>query len=88
MKVDDKKVLGSGTYGNVYPGTFEGNAVAVKIFRDDERKQEQKREMEAHLRLDHENVLKLLHVDDSRDKMLLNKIEFIFIWHLFISLTF
>jgi hypothetical protein len=54
-----------------HAGTFEGNAVAVKIFKDhldDERKKEQKREMEEHLRLDHENVLKLLHVDDSRDK--------------------
>jgi serine/threonine protein kinase len=64
-------VLGSGTYGNVYPGTFEGNAVAVKIFKDhvdDARKKEQKREMETHLRLNHKNVLKLLHVDDSRDK--------------------
>ncbi len=70
VKVDEKKVLGSGTYGNVCRGTFEGNAVAVKVFKysDDARKEEQKREMEAHLRLDHENVLKLLHVDDSRAK--------------------
>jgi hypothetical protein len=44
VKVDDKKVLGSGTYGNVYPGTFEGNAVAVKIFKDhvDDGMQEKK----------------------------------------------
>jgi hypothetical protein len=55
----------------VYKGTFEGNAVAVKIFKDhsdDKRKKYQKREMEEHLRLDHVNVLKLLHVDDSPDK--------------------
>jgi hypothetical protein len=70
VKVDDKKVLGSGTYGNVYPGTFEGNHVAVKEFKHSDYaiKKEQKREMEEQLRMDHENVLKLLHVEDSRDK--------------------
>ncbi len=70
MKVDVEKVLGSGTYGNVYEGTFDGNPVAVKEFKRSHYaiKKEQEREMEEHLRLDHENVLKLLHVDDSRDK--------------------
>jgi hypothetical protein len=69
VKVDEKKVLGSGTYGNVYPGTFEGNPVAVKEFKRSVYaiKKEQEREMEEHFRLDHENVLKLLHVDESRD---------------------
>ncbi len=67
MKVDEQKVLGSGSYGIVHPGTFEGNAVAVKVFKF-ERKKEQEREMEEHFRLDHENVLKLLHLDELRDK--------------------
>jgi serine/threonine protein kinase len=69
VKVDEKKVLGSGTYGNVYPGTFEGNPVAVKEFKRSVYaiKKEQEREMEEHFRLDHENVLKLVHVDESRD---------------------
>ena len=64
--------IGSGMFGVVYRGTFEGNAVAVKVtvkvHLDNKGKKEQKREMEEHFRLDHENVLKLLHVDDSRDK--------------------
>jgi hypothetical protein len=68
----EENKLGSGKYGKVYPGTFEGNAVAVKVIAkdhsDDARKKKQKREMKEHFRLDHENVLKLLHVDDSREK--------------------
>ncbi len=70
MKLDDKKVLGSGTYGNVYPGTFDGNPVAVKVFKDSNYaiKKEQKREMEEHFPLEHENVLKLFHLDELHDK--------------------
>ncbi|XP_046461319.1 uncharacterized protein LOC124207753 isoform X2 [Daphnia pulex] len=60
--------LGRGGFGVVYRGMYEGNAVAVKVPSGDAIKPEQKREMEEHLRLDHENVLKLLHVDDSGDK--------------------
>jgi predicted Ser/Thr protein kinase len=67
VKVNEQKVLGEGTFGVVHPGTFEGNAVAVKVFKF-ERKKDQKREMEEHFRLDHENVLKLFHLDELRDK--------------------
>jgi hypothetical protein len=67
----EENKIGKGGYGVVYRGTYEGSAVAVKVFKDyldNEGKKEQKREMEEHFRLDHENVLKLLHVNDSRDK--------------------
>jgi serine/threonine protein kinase len=70
VRFEEKKenVLGSGGYGIVFKGTFEGKAVAVKVLKQNSLndKQEQKREMEEHPRLDHENVLKLLHVHERK----------------------
>jgi predicted Ser/Thr protein kinase len=68
VRFEEENELGSGTFGVVYRGMFEGNAVAVKVHLDDAIKQEQKRETEEHIRLDHGNVLKLLHIDELRDK--------------------
>ncbi len=76
MRFEKKKEneLGRGGNGVVYRGTFKGNAVAVKVGLIDkedlgeEEKKDLEREIKEHLQLDHENVLKLLHVDDSSDK--------------------
>ena len=53
----------------MFLGTFEGNKVAVKkipvgVF---ENEKDLQREIELHKQLDHQNVLKLLHVDDEKD---------------------
>ena len=74
VKIDESKELGRGGFGTVFLGTFEGNNVAVKkipvsvldvgVFNNETDLQ---REIELHKQLDHQNVLKLLHVDDEKD---------------------
>ena len=53
----------------MFHGTFEGNQVAVKKIPvgvlDNEN--DLQREIELHKQLDHQNVLKLLHVDEEKD---------------------
>ena len=53
----------------MFLGTFEGNQVAVKKIPvgvlDNEN--DLQREIELHKQLDHQNVLKLLHVDEEKD---------------------
>jgi serine/threonine protein kinase len=70
VKVDESREIGRGGFGTVYAGTYEGNQVAVKkifvTFMNPEAK-EQKREVEEHIRLHHENVIKLLHVSEEKD---------------------
>ena len=69
VKIDEGKELGRGGYGTVFLGSYEGNQVAVKRIPagilDDEK--DLQREVKLHKKLDHENVLKLLHVDEEKD---------------------
>ena len=55
MDVDFEKILGAGKYGNICYGTWKGNPVAVKQGKSIEHYTDV-------LSLDHENVVKLLHV--------------------------
>jgi predicted Ser/Thr protein kinase len=65
VKIDFKELLGEGAFGYVYKGTYEGKDVAVKVV--DKLNEKQRIEYDEHLRLTHENVVKLLHVHDSKD---------------------
>ena len=69
VKIDESKELGRGGFGTVFLGFFEGNKVAVKRIPvgvlDEEN--DLQREIELHKQLDHQNVLKLLHVDEEKD---------------------
>ncbi len=69
VQVDETKKLGSGTFGTVFAGTYEGNPVAVKKIPLDKVDNEinLQREMELHKQLDHQHVLKLLHIDEEKD---------------------
>ena len=55
--------LGKGGFGLVYRGTFRGRDVAIKKVRiNDPTPEKAAREYDVILKLDHPNVLKLLHV--------------------------
>ncbi|XP_045031491.1 serine/threonine-protein kinase ppk14-like isoform X3 [Daphnia magna] len=68
LQVNTSKLLGSGTYGYVYEGKFDGNRVAVKqMTTTTSQKEIIQREMNTHIELNHVNVVKLLDVADSAD---------------------
>ena len=72
VKIDESKELGRGGFATVFLGTFEGNNVAVKkipvsVLDEEICKEDLQREIELHKQLDHQNVLKLLHVDEEKD---------------------
>lgn len=61
-----KDILGKGAYGVVYRGTYEDEQVAVKRIQLDTLGSED-REVKLQIKLDHENVLKILTVEDDDD---------------------
>ncbi|XP_045030887.1 uncharacterized protein LOC116919760 isoform X3 [Daphnia magna] len=66
FQVNTNKLLGSGTFGQVFEGTFNDNPVAVKQMPTTTAEIIQ-REMRTHIELNHVNVVKLFDVADSAD---------------------
>ncbi|XP_057380090.1 calcium-dependent protein kinase 2-like [Daphnia carinata] len=68
MKIwfDREKPIGEGSFGTVFIGKFGGREVAVKRV---EMRHVDKREEEAMLKLDHPNIVKLLHCETDNDFM-------------------
>ncbi|XP_045023860.1 uncharacterized protein LOC123468651 [Daphnia magna] len=68
LQVNASKLLGSGTFGQVFEGKFNGDPVAVKQMPTTTVEKEIiQREMTTHIELSHVNVVKLLDVADSAD---------------------
>ncbi|XP_045030891.1 uncharacterized protein LOC116919760 isoform X4 [Daphnia magna] len=68
LQVNTNKLLGSGTFGDVFEGKFNGDLVAVKQIKTTTAQKEIiQREMNTHIELNHVNVVKLLDVADSAD---------------------
>ncbi|XP_045031592.1 uncharacterized protein LOC123473961 isoform X2 [Daphnia magna] len=68
FQVNTGKLLGSGTFGDVFEGKFNGDLVAVKqMTTTTSQKEIIQREMNTHIELNHVNVVKLLDVADSAD---------------------
>ncbi|KZS06503.1 Uncharacterized protein APZ42_030023 [Daphnia magna] len=68
VQVNTSKLLGSGTFGQVFEGKFNGDLVAVKqMTTTTAQKNIIQREMNTHIELNHLNVVKLLDVADSAD---------------------
>ena len=63
IQFDQSQKLGSGTFGVVFKGTFQGIEVAVKRIPLD--KVEPTRDEEAMARLDHPNVVKLYCIEQE-----------------------
>jgi predicted Ser/Thr protein kinase len=66
ISIDREKVLGKGRYGIVYEGTWMGRKVAVKRIQIEDF-QNNKGGEEALQKLDHQNVVKLHHVESYID---------------------
>jgi serine/threonine protein kinase len=66
------KILGEGSSGIVFEGVWEGFPVAIKRINVNDTKSSE-REVKALQHFNHENVIKLLHVEEDNDfKYLIN----------------
>ncbi|KAK4004397.1 hypothetical protein OUZ56_006132 [Daphnia magna] len=73
LQVNTSKLLGSGTFAQVFEGKFNGDLVAVKqMTTTTAQKEIIQREMNTHIELNHVNVVKLLDVADSADNSFMN----------------
>jgi serine/threonine protein kinase len=66
LTIDRAKILGKGTYGIVYEGAWRERKVAVKRISL-ENATGSKREESALQKCNHENVIKLFHVEENMD---------------------
>ncbi len=64
ISINNKVRLGGGGYGQVYLGDYKGIKVAVKKIKRD-KILSNKREEDALRKLKHDNIVKLLHVEDQ-----------------------
>ena len=62
--LDKNKILGQGGYGTVYEGVWRAKPVAIKRIQLTQIKSNQ-REEAALQKLDHPNIIKLLHVESD-----------------------
>jgi serine/threonine protein kinase len=60
--LDSNRILGEGNYGTVFEGVWRGKLVAIKRIQLSDIKSNE-REEEALQKMDHPNVIKLLHVE-------------------------
>ena len=68
--LSQNKILGQGGYGNVYEGVWSGKPVAIKPkfnLSSFNIANNVKGEEEAWQKLDHPNVIKLLHIESNAD---------------------
>ena len=62
---DRKKLLGMGAFASIYEGRYKGESVAVKRIQLVDISFD--REIASHLKMDHENVVKMLDVIEDMD---------------------
>ena len=73
LTFDRTKILGRGTFGSVYEGVWGETKVAVKrIALENAVSSEQ--EINALTKCNHENIIKLFHVEEDQDFRYLKKL--------------